>query len=128
MRELTIEWRHLVAGGATCLRCSATGKTIDQVVAELTEQLKSQGINVVFVETELSGAEISQSNMILFNGVPLEDILTEVTVSENCCPSCSCLTGKDEFCRTIEFEGELYEEVPEEVIRKAAFKAIDNIP
>jgi hypothetical protein len=43
---------------------------------------------------------------------------------ENACPSCTCLTGKETSCRTVEHEGVTYEEIPAELIRKAALKAI----
>lgn len=124
MKELIIEWRHFEKEGATCLRCTATGKTLEEVVAELCEELAPRGIRVIFSETKLSEGEIPQSNMILFNGVPLEKVLAGAEVSENLCVSCACLTGTETFCRTIEYEGKTYEEIPEELIRDAAYKAI----
>jgi hypothetical protein len=62
--------------------------------------------------------------MILFNGVPLEDILDDMIISETYCPSCSCLTDSDTWYRTIVHEGKIYEDIPEEVIRKAILKTI----
>lgn len=124
MRELAIEWRHYERAGATCLRCSATGKTLEEVVGDLREELARTGIRITFTETKLPLEELPQSNMILFNGVPLEELLTGAEVSENACPSCACITGTAAFCRTIEYDGKTYEEIPEELIRKAAYKAI----
>lgn len=94
MRELSIEWRHYEKEGATCLRCSATGKTLEEVVAELRQELAQQGVKVTFTETKLTEAQLPQSNMILFNGVPLEELLAGVEVSENLCASCACLTAR----------------------------------
>ncbi|HEY6007318.1 MAG TPA: DUF2703 domain-containing protein [Geobacteraceae bacterium] len=37
MKELTIEWRHYDREGATCLRCSITGKTLQEVGARASE-------------------------------------------------------------------------------------------
>ena len=86
--------------------------------------LAPHGVKIYFVETTLSETEISQSNVILFNGVALEDVLTGAKASESCCESCSCLTGKEEvYCRTVEYEGKTYEEIPEGLIYKAALKA-----
>jgi hypothetical protein len=124
MRELSIEWRHYEKEGATCLRCSATGKTLEEVVAELRAELAPRGIRITFTETQLTEGEIPLSNMILFNGVPLEELLIGAEVSENLCASCACLTGAETFCRTIEYEGKTYEEIPEELIRKAVYKII----
>lgn len=124
VKRLDIEWRHYEKKGATCLRCSATGKTLEEVVAELREELAPRGIRINFTETRLTEGEIPESNMILFNSVPLEKVLSGAGVSENLCASCACLTGTESFCRTIEYEGKTYEEIPEELIRKAVYKVI----
>lgn len=123
-QQLAIEWRHLEVDGATCVRCSDTGKTLEQVITELTKELAPQGIVVSFTETRLGREAIAQSNQILFNGVALEDILTEVNVSSNACGSCSQLLQRQAYCRTVEYEGKTYAEVPEAVIRKAAAQAM----
>jgi hypothetical protein len=124
VKELKIEWRHYDKEGATCMRCSNTGKTLNEVVKLLAVEFKDQGIQVSFTETLLQEKEIALSNLILFNGVPLEEILEDAGALENACPSCTCLTGKETSCRTVEHEGVTYEEIPAELIRKAALKAI----
>ncbi len=123
LKELNIEWLHFETGGETCLRCSETGKTLEHVIACLKHELNSKGVEVTFKETLLPESQMAHSNKILFNNVPLEEILDETISSENYCSSCSCLTGGETWCRTIEHEGKTYEEIPEELIRKAAFKA-----
>ena len=120
MRHLDIEWLHYEKDGATCIRCSATGKTLAEVAEDLRRELAQQGITVSFTEKKLGEEEIPSSNMILFNGVPLEELLSGAKVSVNACDSCSCLTGTDTLCRTVEYEGETFEEIPEDLIRKAA--------
>jgi hypothetical protein len=122
MKELTIEWRHYEKEGATCLRCSATGKTLEEVVAELRAELAPRGIRITFTETKLTEGQIPESNMILFNGTPLEGLLAGAEASENPCASCACLTDRETSCRTVEYEGKTYEEIPEELIRKAVSK------
>ena len=124
MRELSIEWRHYEKEGATCLRCSATGKTLEEVVAELRAELAPRGIRITLTETRLTEGEIPLSNMILFDGVPLEELLIGAKVSESLCASCACLTGAETFCRAIEYEGKSYEEIPEELIRKAVYEVL----
>ncbi len=124
MKDLTIEWRHYEKEGATCLRCSATGKTLEQVVADLHDELAPRGILLTFTEKRLSAGEMPQSNMILFNGIPLEELLSGAETSENPCASCACLTETETYCRTIEYEGKTYEEIPEELIRQAVHKVI----
>lgn len=117
-RSLTIEWRHYDKEGQTCDRCSATGKSVKEVVAALTAELAGQDVAVTFIETPLQEEQLPESNLILINGTPLEKILAEADASESHCASCSCLTGTDTACRTIEYNGKTYEEIPEELIRK----------
>jgi hypothetical protein len=124
MPELIIEWRHYVEAGETCTRCSATGNTLEDVIRDLRNELNTHGVQVVFIETDLPKEELSQSNLILFNGVPIEELLEGAAASENACCSCSCLTGEDAFCRTVEYDGKSYEDIPPELIRKAAYEAL----
>jgi len=126
MEELTIEWRHYEKEGATCDRCAATGTSLRDVVSELSKELAARGVTVTFAETILPEELMAQSNMVLFNGVPLEAILDNAAAEENPCPSCSCLTGFDTSCRTIEYEGKTHEEIPGELIRKAVFRVIGS--
>ena len=35
MKYLTTEWRHLDIEESTCVRCSATGKTLQDVVSDV---------------------------------------------------------------------------------------------
>ncbi len=121
MKELDIEWRHYSKDGATCLRCSGTGANLAEAVAALTNDLARHGIRVSYRETLLPEQDMPQSNLILFNGIPLEQVL-EGAASESSCDSCSCLSGSQTVCRTVELEGMVYEEIPEELIRRAAYK------
>lgn len=121
MKTLHIEWRHLDEKGETCLRCSKTGKTLSQVIKKLRKELQKNDVVIRFREIKLSKSKLAQSNMILFNGVPLEEILSGAKTSESPCQSCCNLIGKDVQCRSMEYEGNIYEEIPEELVRKAAF-------
>jgi hypothetical protein len=125
MKELVIEWRHYDKEGATCDRCAATGSSVREVIAELSLELADRGIRVRVVETKLPREQMEQSNLVLFNGRPLESLLDEAVAGENDCPSCSCLTGSQTRCRTVTHEGKTYEEIPAELIRKAAKRAVD---
>ena len=74
-------------------------------------------------ETKLDDTQIPQSNMVLFNGVPIEDILS-IEVSENYCDSCSSLLGSKTYCRAVKYDGMLFEEIPAKAIREAALKIL----
>lgn len=124
MKELTIEWRHYDKDGTTCDRCATTGISVREVVSKLSNELAENDIDILFTETLLPAQLMTQSNMILINGVPLELILDNTSTDENHCESCSCLTGTETSCRTVEHEGITYEEIPEELIRNAILKVI----
>ena len=125
MQRLEIEWRHLELDGGTCLRCSETGDSLQQVISDIQEELETQGVKLLFTETTLPEEDLPQSNLILINGRPLESILSGATAGENYCSSCSCLTGRDAYCRTISYDSETYEEIPGEVIKKAVRIVLD---
>ena len=124
MRTLKIEWRHYQKEGATCLRCSATGKTLAEVVDELKIELAPSGIDVILRETALEADQLPQSNLILIDGVPLETLLSGARTSTSECASCACLTGATASCRTVEYAGKSYEEIPEELIRAAVLQVL----
>lgn len=123
MRTLKIEWRHLDVEGETCDRCYDTGENLANEVKRLNRALQPRGINVELTETKLDDTNIPQSNTILFNGVPIEDILN-IEVKENYCDSCTNLLGTDTYCRTVIFEGSEYEDIPARAIRQAAYKVM----
>lgn len=95
----------------------------NQEVKRLNRALQPQGIEVEWSETILDGTQVPQSNTILFNGVPIEEILV-IQVSENYCDSCTALLGAETYCRTIMFEGNEYEDIPAKAIRQAALKIL----
>lgn len=120
VKKLMVEWKHLDRFGQTCIRCSATGKTLVQVIDEMKAKCASQGIEVTFQETRLTIARLKESNEVLFNGVPLEKLLPDAKVFESDCPSCATLTGQTSCCRGVEVGQKRYEEIPEELIWQAA--------
>ncbi|PKM89435.1 MAG: hypothetical protein CVU87_05340 [Firmicutes bacterium HGW-Firmicutes-12] len=123
MKKLTIEWKHLEVEGETCDRCYDTGENLTQEVKRLNRALQPQGIEVELIVTKLDDTQIPQSNVILFNGIAIEEILN-IEVSENYCDSCSSLLGKKIYCRTVTFEGNEYEDIPAKAIRQAALKVL----
>lgn len=125
MTSLHIEWKHFEKEGVTCARCGETGRTLQQVVAKLREELAAHGVRVTFAEMILAEDELAHSNAILFNGTPLEALIPGAKTSENHCRSCSELTGRETLCRTIAVGDALYEALPETLIRQAAFRAFD---
>lgn len=123
MNKLIIEWKHLDVEGETCSRCYDTGENLVQEVKRLNRILQPQGIEVELRETKLDDTQIAQSNIILFNEVPIEDIL-EIEVAENYCESCSAMLGEKTYCRTVKYDGNEYEDIPAKAIRQAALRVL----
>lgn len=46
------------------------------------------------IDTKLDPSQVQQSNQMLFNGVPIEEIIN-IEIRDNYCGSCSDLIGKD---------------------------------
>ena len=125
--KLVIEWRHIGESvDGTCVRCAATGHTLAEVVAAIRPALSARRVRVQVVETVLPDERIAESNMILFNGVPLEDLIDEARVEMTPCASCSCITGTDAICRAIVCGDETHEAVPADLILKAALKVVEH--
>ena len=122
MKELEIEWKHLDVDGKTCDRCAGTGDEIHQFINRLHEECAVKGVHITLKEINLTEKEVEESNRIFINGVPLEDILPETTVSQNICSSCSDLLGSSTCCRTIIHSGKEYETIPKQLIREAVCK------
>lgn len=124
MKTLKIEWKHLEVDGETCDRCYDTGENLNAEINRLNRKLASKEIKVEWFETKLADTEIPQSNTLLFNGVPIEEIL-EIKVSENYCSSCTDLVGHETYCRTVFYDGGEYEDIPAKAIREAVYKVLD---
>jgi hypothetical protein len=122
MKALEIEWKHLDVVGKTCDRCAGTGDEIHQFINRLHRECAIQDVHITLKEINLTEKEIEESNRIFINGIPLEDILSETTVSQNVCSSCSDLIGSSTCCRTIIRAGKEYETIPQRLIREAVCK------
>jgi len=124
--EIVIEWKHIGKDVTnTCERCGETGFAVIQAVEEIRPFLETVGIEVRILETVLPDEGIEESNIILFNGTPLEDLIEGMTVTATPCASCACITGQDDVeCRAIEYEGERYEAIPAELIHRVILKLV----
>ncbi len=123
MKILKIEWKHLDVKGETCNLCYDTGENLINEVKRLNRALNPKGIEIEIIETKLNESQINESNIILFDGVPIEDIL-EIKVVDKYCDSCTTLVGSDTYCRTVIYEDNEYEDIPAKAIRHAALKVL----
>lgn len=120
MKTLKIEWRHLEKDGRTCLRCSDTLQSLQQVIGQLAAECVSSGVRIEYHEVKLPLEQLPESNLILFNDVPLEAILPGAAASESECQSCGDLCGQPSVCRTVTIGRHTFEAIPAALIRQAA--------
>lgn len=121
---LDIEWRHIGESvDATCEWCAATSRTLAEVLDEIRPMLSARRIRIRVHETVLPHDRIEESNILLFNGVPIEDLIDDVQIEETPCSSCACMTGTDAACRALVCGDQTFEGVPADLIRRAALKA-----
>lgn len=121
-RQLLIRWYHLDVDGETCERCSLTKNTIEDAVSHLKSQLNFAGWDIAVEDVKLSEDQIEKSNLCEINGIPMEEII-DLRVNMNPCPSCSGLTGKTEYCRSVRYKGKTYNEIPASAIVEAILSA-----
>ncbi|WP_305066538.1 DUF2703 domain-containing protein, partial [Methanoculleus sp.] len=123
---LVVEWWHIGSDiEHTCELCSETGKAMRETADRIRAALEDAGITVKFVENVLPHDAIADSNTILFNGVPLENLIEGMEVTSTPCASCACITGQDDVeCRAVDYGGERYESIPPELIARAVLKAL----
>ena len=97
---------------------------MESAVKKLRDLLKDRNVKVSLKEIKLTEKEIAESNSILFNNIPLEDILPKTETKESDCGSCSDLIGKNTSCRAVSCGSKTYETVPEELIIQAGLKSL----
>ncbi|MEW6648270.1 MAG: sigma-70 family RNA polymerase sigma factor [Pseudomonadota bacterium] len=125
MKKVTVEWRHLEVGGATCERCGDTGEEVRNAVAALNQECLPRNVWFELRDTPLSATELAQSNSLLIDGRPIEQLLPDTRVGRSDCLSCGTLVGTDAVCRTLEQDDTRYETIPARLIRDAACRAVD---
>jgi hypothetical protein len=122
-KNLTIEWRHLEVGGETCDRCAGTYGNILDAITELEKDHQVEGVLVEIIDTALSQDRLGESNMVLINGVPIEQLLSaEVQYTE--CSSCSDLIGSAACCRAVTTGETTAGTLPVEMIRTAILRVL----
>lgn len=123
MKLLQIKWQYLRnSAGETCGRCGGTYQSVINSIEKLRAVLKPVDIEPVLeikeIDSETFKEDPAQSNRIWIMEKPLEEWLG-AQVSSSCCDTV-CYNSD---CRTLQFEGQIFEAVPENLIVKAGMIA-----
>lgn len=122
-KKIVVEYLYLDL--ETCDRCIGTEKVLDEVMMVLTPALNIAGFKVEYNKIQMKTAEIAEqyrflsSPTIRINGY---DICQ--SVAENSCGCCSDISGADVDCRVFEYNGEIYEVPPKEMLAEAILKSV----
>jgi hypothetical protein len=73
--------------------------------------LTAAGWKTVVEDIKLQKNQIEKSNLCEIGGKPIDEII-DLRIIMNSCASCSDLTGKPEFCRSVMYKGKSYDEIP----------------
>ncbi len=119
METHIIEWKRLIRHSRTCDRCGDTGKTLRKVIRESNAGCGARGARFRLKTTRLPVSRVAESNSILIDGQPLEQIVPGVVVAETECNSCGELAGRPAQCRAVTVDGRTHDAVPAELIRSA---------
>jgi hypothetical protein len=119
MKTLDIEWRHLVEKGQTCDRCADTGQVLQQIIDRLNRECLDRGCQFQLIEIPLDPERIHESNLVLIEGTPIEELLPGSASGSSHCTSCCELLGEASHCRTVQFGGAEYESLPESLLHRA---------
>jgi hypothetical protein len=120
MKTITIEWKHLVRRGRTCDRCGDTGANLRRAIRLLNTRCHRPRVHFRLKKTPLDPRRIAESNSILVDGLPLEQLLPEMTVAMSKCDSCGDLIGGPAECRALIGERGQFETVSTDLIVSAA--------
>jgi len=123
IKRLEIEWKHFAVGDATCERCGNTGDALREAVEELRQEFSPAGVKINLTETLLDKTRMAESNEIRMNSILIEDLLA-ASVAATDCPSCGTLAGESTCCRAIDIGDDRYEDIPAELIKKAAYQVL----
>lgn len=125
MKKLKIEWRHYDKKGETCTRCNNTGDNIKTAIESIANDQQFKDVKIDYNEIKLNADKMPESNTVLINGQKLEDILN-ARASENYCHSCSCLAGQGTNCRTVLYDGKVYEDLSVAIIIAAIKQSVKS--
>jgi len=121
--RIVIEWRHVDLGDIPCGRCTDTGTNLWNVIVELSQGNLLDDVELEVQNTLLPMERIAESNTVLINRIPVEHILGADITSTNC-QECSDFTGEPASCRAVEVERDIFEPIPQEMLRAAISKTL----
>lgn len=126
-KKIVVEYLYLDL--QTCDRCIGTDSVLEQVIETLTPVMQLAGFDVEYSKIEMKTADLAEqyrflsSPTIRVNG---QDICQ--SVAENSCGCCSEISGTDVDCRVFEYNGEIYEVPPKEMLAEAILMVVFGQP
>ena len=125
-RSIVIETTVLRVDGETCERCGDTVEAARSAARDLQLVLLPLNVRVTLVEHAATADTIEDSNAVLINGRPIEELLGAERISTDC-PSCSELVGQSACCGAVRIGNRVQESYTPEQIRDAVFATLGPV-
>ena len=122
-RELVIDFLYLDV--SVCERCQGTDNSLDEAIKDVSNVLKSTGIDVKLNKINVLNEELAKkykfltSPTIRING---RDI--QMDYKESMCESCGDLCGDEVDCRVWIYQGKEYTKPPKAMIIETILKEV----
>lgn len=109
---------------ASCDRCIGTGDILDEVMKVITPALEIAGYDVEYRKIEIQTEEMARAYQFLSSPtIRVNGADVCQSVEENSCGCCSEISGTDVDCRVFEYDGQISEIPPREMLAQAILKA-----
>lgn len=130
MSEIVIT--HYTLSNVSCESWEKTGATLRKLHEQMAPRFRLMGVEMTLLEKELSGTDeetVHRGNLVTFTlrelddqEIPLEDIIGAEVSFEPC-----LCGGMTTTCRTIQYEGHGYQEIPSGLLADAMLRASFSI-
>jgi hypothetical protein len=121
-KRIVIEWRH-VDLGVQCGPCRDTGRNLWNVIEELSQEHLLDDVEVEFQNTLLPEKQYLESNVVLVNGMPIEQIL-DAGATFSGCQECPDTPGEPSCYRADNPDRNVFKAIPQEILRTALVKVL----
>lgn len=125
-RALTVLWRHTRDQESPCFRCMDTGRSLPELLEVLLPVFSEEGIVLDFQEEEIPPGAGLPENILLFNGIPINTLLSYAAQGDEYCHASKCIPPEHIYRRFPNVSGVMCDEAPEILVRKAMVLALDE--
>jgi hypothetical protein len=103
-----------------------TGRSLPELLEVLLPVFSEEGIVLDFQEEEIPPGAGLPENILLFNGIPINTLLSYAAQGDEYCHASKCIPPEHIYRRFPNVSGVMCDEAPEILVRKAMVLALDE--